>query len=53
MSKSTKLQEAQWLGRVLKAARGGDGAAMKELLAVEGARSRLKKLRKPVPEVRD
>lgn len=51
VSKSTKLQDAQWIGQVLSAARTGDAAAMKTLLAQDRAKARLRKLHKPV-EVR-
>jgi hypothetical protein len=48
MSKSSKLQDAQWIGQVLSAARSGDAAAMKGLLAQDRAKARLRKLHKPV-----
>lgn len=51
VSKSTKLQDAEWLGKVLSAARAGDTAGMKTLLQHEKAKQRLRKLRRPV-EVR-
>ena len=51
VSKSAKLQDAEWVGKVLKAARSGDGKAMKELLKHEKTTARLRKLRKAV-EVR-
>lgn len=51
VAKSSKLQDADWLGKVLNAARTGDAAGMKKLLQDENAKAKLKKLRKPV-EVR-
>lgn len=51
VSKSTKLQDAQWIGQVLSAARTGDAAAMKALLAQDRAKARIRKLHRPV-EVR-
>jgi hypothetical protein len=48
VSKSTKLQDAQWIGQVLSAARTGDAATMKVLLAQDRAKARLRKLHKPV-----
>lgn len=51
LAKSSKLQDAEWLGKVANAARDGDAAAMKTLLQHERAKQRIKKLRKPM-EVR-
>jgi hypothetical protein len=51
LAKSSKLQDAEWLGKVANAARDGDAAAMKTLLQHERAKQRMKKLRKPM-EVR-
>lgn len=48
VAKSSKLQDADWLGKVLNAARTGDAAGMKKLLQDENAKAKLKKLRKPV-----
>jgi hypothetical protein len=51
VSKSEKLQDVEWVGKVLNAARMGDAAAMKELLQHKKAKQRIGKLRKPLPEV--
>lgn len=53
ISKSEKLQDVEWVGKVLNAARTGDAAAMKELLTHKRAKQRLGKLRKALPEVRE
>lgn len=52
VSKSEKLQDVEWVGKVLNAARSGDAAAIKELLQHKKAKQRIRKLRKPLPEVR-
>lgn len=53
VSQSEKLQDVEWVGKVLNAARTGDAAAMKDLLTHKKAKQRLGKLRKALPEVRE
>lgn len=46
---STKLQDAQWLGKLLTAARAGDAGAIRELLKDgKKAAARIKKLQAPL-----